>query len=152
LGEKLIERLKGHKRIALDTPVLIYHVEGVEPYASLTAALFDWAGREGISLVLSFLIWTEMLVKPIADGKGEAVRRIEGFLREIPLAEWLPLDEAIAREAARIRGIYGLRTPDAIIAATAVVGGATALVTNDREMRKVEGEGIKVFVLEDFVR
>ena len=87
-----------------------------------------------------------------ADGKGEAVRRIKGFLRKIPWAEWLALDEAIAREAARIRGVYGLRTPDAIIAATAVVGGATALVTNDREMRKVEGEGIKVFVLEDFVR
>ena len=84
--EELIKTLKGHKRISLDTSVLIYHVEGVEPYVKLTTALLDWIGEEDVSLVLSPLIWTEMLTKPLAEGEMETAEKIEEFLMEIPKA------------------------------------------------------------------
>jgi predicted nucleic acid-binding protein len=40
--------------------------------------------------------------------------------------------------AAEIRARYGLRTPDAIMIATAIESGATLAVTNDDAWRKVE--------------
>ena len=130
---------------------MIYHVEGIQPYSALTAALFDWAGDMGISLVLSTLIWTEMLAKPFKEGNQEAIGRVETFLRSIPKALWLPLDEEVAKEAARIRGVYNLRAPDAIVVATSLVGRATTLVTNDADMKRVGREGLKIFVLKEFV-
>jgi hypothetical protein len=40
-----------------------------------------------------------------------------------------PMDEVVAEEAARIRGTYNLKMPNAIIAATAVVHKADVLLT-----------------------
>jgi predicted nucleic acid-binding protein len=42
------------------------------------------------------------------------------------------LDAALARETARVRAASRLRTPDAIQVAAARLGGADAIVTNDR--------------------
>jgi len=58
----------------------------------------------------------------------------------------------IAREAARIRALAGLRTPDALIIATAVVTTADILVTNDRSWRtdaETVAPGLRVCVLSD---
>ena len=42
----------------------------------------------------------------------------------------VPLDEALARETARVRAITGLRTPDATQVATARLAGADAIATD----------------------
>ena len=149
--EKFLQEARRHSRISLDTVVLIYHVEDVRPYSSLTTALLDWIGEAEISLVLSTLIWTEMLVKPFQMRDEARAEQIEDFLRSIPKAVWIPPDEEIAREAARLRGTYGLKTPDAIIVATSLKGGASLLVTNDEDLKKVERERLRVVILDEWL-
>ncbi len=39
--------------------------------------------------------------------------------------------------AARMRALYGLKTPDALQAATAVRSGATAFITNDAGLKRM---------------
>ena len=45
----------------------------------------------------------------------------------------------LAESAARMRGKYGLKLPDAIQVASALAINAVALVTHDRDFAKVRG-------------
>lgn len=60
---------------------------------------------------------------------------ITTLLSMVTLVE-LPL--SVRNEAAHLRGITGLKLPDAIIAATALTLGAE-LLSNDRQMTRVPG-------------
>ena len=51
----------------------------------------------------------------------------------------VPVNAAIADEAARIRRETGLKLPDALIAATALLQTATLVTANGRDFRRVPG-------------
>ena len=60
----------------------------------------------------------------------------------------LPITQDILREAARLRAqIGGLKTPDAIHAATAILHGCALFVTNDTGFKRVPG--LPLTVLDD---
>lgn len=94
---------------------------------------------------------TELLVKPFASGQSERVAVLERFVHSLPHALWIPPHYEIAKQAARVRGQYGLRTPDALLVATALVEKADAFLTNDNRLRKLKAEGIVVVILDDYV-
>ncbi|WP_374121361.1 type II toxin-antitoxin system VapC family toxin [Paenibacillus sp. LHD-117] len=52
----------------------------------------------------------------------------------------VPVDNSVAEQAAFLRGKYGLRTPDAIVVASAIVSQAEVLVfvTYDLRLEQVE--------------
>lgn len=52
------------------------------------------------------------------------------------------VDAAVANEAARIRREHGLKMPDALIAATALVQSATLVTANSRDFRRVPALGL----------
>jgi predicted nucleic acid-binding protein len=54
----------------------------------------------------------------------------------------------VARRAAQLRARHRLRPADALQAATALVGGATALVTNDRSLARL-APALDVVILDD---
>jgi predicted nucleic acid-binding protein len=58
-----------------------------------------------------------------------------------------PLDSATAVRAAELRAAYGVRVPDALHLATAVVSGAEIFITNDRGLKRVKG--IEVYDLKE---
>jgi len=60
------------------------------------------------------------------------VATAEGFLRHFADIEIVEVSYDIARETARLRATTGIRTPDAIILATALVTKVDQVVTNDR--------------------
>jgi len=56
----------------------------------------------------------------------------------------------IARKASDLRAAVGIKAPDAIQIATAIVHGATAFLTNDRIFEKVKE--IDVLTLDKFLK
>jgi predicted nucleic acid-binding protein len=70
-------------------------------------------------------------------------------LTAFPNLRLVPADAAICRTAARLRAAQrSLRLPDAIHLATALEQGATAFVTNDRDLRPPPGlEVIRISTL-----
>lgn len=74
-------------------------------------------------------------------------RTLKRVLENFPNLDIQDLTPGIATEAARLRARFGLRSPDAIHAATALAAGAGHLVTNDRDFLKVE-PGVEVLLLE----
>ena len=65
----------------------------------------------------------------------------------------VPVSSAIADKAAELRARYGIRTPDAIQIATALQGGSSIFLTNDRNLKKIhEIEVITLYDIEKGIK
>jgi predicted nucleic acid-binding protein len=146
------KELKKLKKVGLDSSILIYHLEDLEPYANLTENIFAAVAEGFLSAVLSTVSVTELLVQPFAAGQRDRIVAFERFLFSLPNMELKSPDYPIAREAARLRSKYKLRTPDALLLATSINEKADAFITNDARLRTLKAEGLAIMVLDDFLR
>jgi len=126
--------------VCLDAVVLIYHLEGLSPYVHLTSALIDLLAGARIRAMVSTVTVTEMLTRPYALGASHEARQVEEFLAGLPGTVVCPVDYEVARLGAELRGQYRLRTPDALVFATAVHHGAGALLTNEAGFTRAAGQ------------
>jgi len=131
--------LRRHRRIALDTSVFIYQLENHPRYVGLTDRVFSWLEQLAGRGVTSTITMTELLVQPYRDGDQRRVDEFYGLLSTYPNLDWVDPSLEIADIAARIRATHGLRTPDALQAATAVQATASGLITNDPVFAPVTG-------------
>lgn len=146
------KELKKLKKVGLDSSILIYHLEDLEPYANLTENIFAAVAEGFLSAVLSTVSVTELLVQPFAAGQEDRIVAFERFLFSLPNTELKSPDYSIAREAARLRSKYKLRTPDALLLATSINEKEDAFITNDGRLRTLKAEGLVILVLDDFLR
>jgi predicted nucleic acid-binding protein len=130
--------LRRHRRIALDTSVFIYQVEANTRYLELTASIFTWLEGPGHAAVTSTITMTELLVPAYRGGERQQASGFYALLTTYPNLDWLAPSLEIADMAARIRAAHGLKTPEALQAATAVHARATGLITNDPVFEKLE--------------
>jgi predicted nucleic acid-binding protein len=131
--------LTKHRRIALDSNVFIYEVEAHPRYLPLTRFIFSWLEQPNSRAMTSTITMTELLVQPYKSANSSRVSDYYSLLATYPNLQWVPPDLEIANWAARLRALHGLKTPDALQAATAIVGRATALITNDAALERVGG-------------
>jgi predicted nucleic acid-binding protein len=129
--------LRIHNRVAIDTSIFIYFVEGNLKYLALTSEIMEWLENPAHSAVTSTLTMTEVLTKPFADHDIIRVDQYYGLLSTYPNLEWIAPDLQITALAAEYRAQYRMRTPDAIQAATAVRAVAQGFVSNDPVFKRV---------------
>ena len=144
--------LKKLKKAGLDSSILIYHLEDLEPYANLTENIFAAVAEGSLIAVLSTVSVTELLVQPFTAGQQDRIAALERFLFSLPNTELKSPDYLIAREAARLRSKYRIRTPDALLMATSIIEKADAFITNDARLRTLRAEGIIILILDDFLQ
>lgn len=143
----LASALAGHRVIALDTSVWIYHFEGSAAYGHAADSVLEAVAQGRVGALASELLLLELLVAPLKKGAQDVADEIELMLLHFPNLQLAPITRAVLGRAAEIRARYGLRTPDAIMLATTVEFGATLAVTNDAAWRKVKG--IEILLLRD---
>lgn len=138
--------------LLIDTSVVLAYLTGTEPTSPLATRLFDSLIATGRNpAALSTVTVQEILVRPFRRGSA-AVATAEGFLRHFAEIRIVDVGYEIAREAARIRSVTGLRTPDALIIATAVVTAADVILTNDLSWQAAidaAGAGLRMHRLAD---
>jgi len=122
----------------LDTSVWIYHFEGSAAYGRAADSVLEAVTEGKIEAVASELVLLELLVAPLKTGAQDVADEIELTLLHFPNLQLAPVTRAVLVRAAEIRARYGLRTPDAIMLATAVESGATLAVTNDNAWQKMK--------------
>lgn len=120
-----------------DANIALYTVNGHPVYAPLCEPLWMAAQSGAVEVVSSELTLLEILVGPLKAG-DTAKATFSADLWNRPGASLLPITQDILREAARLRAtIPGLKTPDALHTATALLHGCTLFVTNDTGFRRV---------------
>jgi predicted nucleic acid-binding protein len=107
-------------------------------YLAYTDIIFSWLEAPESRAITSTITMTELLVLPYRDGDEQLADDFYGLLSTYPNLDWIAPNLEIAELAARIRGLYRLRTPDALQAATAAHSQATGLITNDAVFERVE--------------
>ena len=139
--------LKRHRKIGIDTSTFIYQVEGNPKYVDVVDPVFAWLELQNNSAVTSTVTMLELLVRPYQDSDIRRVNEFYALLSTYPNLQWVPPTLEIADTAAQLRAERRLKTPDALQAATALVAGATAFLTNDAVFRRVFG--LELLVLDE---
>jgi predicted nucleic acid-binding protein len=123
--------------VYVDANAVIYAVEKIEPYHSLLAPLWLAAQAGQLLIVTSELTWLETLTKPLREANAVLEGLFRAFLTSAEV-RLVPVNLGLWEDAARLRGL-GLKTPDALHAATAIATGCVLCVTNDTAFRRVPG-------------
>jgi predicted nucleic acid-binding protein len=100
-------------------------------YGASTTALLEVRDSR---LLLPIVAYAEVMVGAIRAGTRRR-REVEGRLRRSFNLE--PVSVEIAARASEVRSRYALPLPDALVLATGLELGATAILTGDRRWRKV---------------
>ncbi|MDE2839617.1 MAG: type II toxin-antitoxin system VapC family toxin [Chloroflexota bacterium] len=132
----------------LDISAIIYSVERNEPYFTLLAPVWRQAEAGQLTVVCSEMVIAETLVKPLREGHAE----LEAAFRAVfaaPEVQLVPATRQVWEDAARIRVASGLKTPDALHAATALRSGCALFITNDTDFRRVRN--LPIVVLDDLL-
>lgn len=126
--------------VALDTVALVYFLEHHPAHYDAARHLLGRIEEGELTGILSSLVFAELLVPAYRAGDTRRAESVQRVLASFPHLAVLDLTPEISAGAARLRARYGLRTPDAIHASTALQAGANAIVTNDRDLLKVSSE------------
>lgn len=127
--------------VFLDASALIYLVEGAEPFATRTRTeLGRLVKRYGVvGTALSRLSWLECRVLPSRRNDLATLALYDRFFA-LPDVSWIGLSRDVVELATAIRVKYGLRTPDALQAASCLqLGPEHLFLTGDRSFSKVSG-------------
>jgi predicted nucleic acid-binding protein len=125
-------------KIALDSNVLIYFLEDIEPYADEVEELLDSFMKGQKTGIISTVSIAEVLTGFYASDDEERSINAKKFLEDLTQGgfEISHLTFEIADLAAQLRAKRGGRLPDALIVATAIKGGAQAIYSQDEDLMR----------------
>ena len=129
-----------------DASALIYLIEGKEPFGSRVRETLAAADRQhpGLGAAVSRLTWLECRVGPMKADHRALLAAYDAFFAQ-PDLEWVELSKNVVELAAVIRVRHGLRTPDALQAASCLQFAADHLfLTDDTAFERVAGLNVQV--------
>lgn len=132
------------RSLAFDTSAWIHWIEEHPGYLPELETLFAGVYEGRIVAVSSVLVLLEVLTGARLRGDDMLGRRYESIFSDTRNVILLDVSPAIARDAARLRAVYRVATPDAIHLATAIGAEAAAFVTTDRRLARVKEIPIRV--------
>jgi predicted nucleic acid-binding protein len=130
--------------VYVDTSAVIYRVERIEPYLTVSLPLWDALDAGTQPVATSELTLLEVLVKPLRAGNTTLAALYRNVLLSTTGLTCLPVSRDVLESAANLRAAHALKTPDAIHAAAALRAGCVMFVTNDSTFRRVSGLNVEV--------
>lgn len=122
--------------LLVDSAPIIYTLEANERYAQRFAPMFERHAMGELVLAVTTITIAEVLSGPLKAGEEALAMRYRAVLDAWQVVDFT---SDIAESAARLRGSYRLKLPDAIQLASALAINAHALVTHDRDFAQVRG-------------
>lgn len=130
----------------LDASALIYLIEGSEPFAGRVRGEIARLARKhaDLEIAVSRLAWLECRVRPARESDLQTLAGYDAFF-ERPDLHWVELTRDVIELATAIRAKHGLRTPDALHAASCIhLGQSHVFLTGDAAFRNVDGLNARI--------
>ena len=136
-------------RIYLDSCVIIYLVEGRQPFERRVAARLAQLRIGTTPLVLtSRLSRLECRTRPLREGNTALLADYETFFAPADL-RLIEISAAVVERATDLRARYGFKTPDALHLATAIEERADLFLTGDGALARCAEIQVEVLVPDD---
>jgi predicted nucleic acid-binding protein len=149
VATSLADELPQGAQVAVDTNIFIYYVEANQEYLGAVVPLFRRIDEGSVVVHVSAITLTELLIKPIRENRTDLADQYREYLTDSENVVCHGLDQVLADKAGVLGGRYGLRTPDAIICATALRANCAYMITNDDKFDRVPG--IRTLKVSDYV-
>ena len=130
----------------LDANIIIYQVEAVEPFnRQVFATVQELVARHpDAGFAVSRLSMLECLVRPLREQNTAEIDRYRAFFASAGL-QMVEVSSQVIETATLLRARHGLRTPDAIQAASALsVKVPVTFLTGDKQFTKVPGLNVRL--------
>ena len=130
--------------IYVDSGIILRLVEGIAAIRAPIETRLRALRSPGIIVVTSRLAMLECRCKPLRSNDRDVLALYDAWFasREVAIRE---VDAAVVERATDIRAQFGLKTPDAIHAATALLSGSSAFWTTDRTFQKIAALAVELF-------
>lgn len=125
-------------KIALDTNILIYFLEGIEPQASKTEKILNKFTKTDNEGIVSTVTVAEVLTGFYMVGDPNKALKVKKLLNDLTLNKFkiIPVTFEIADLAANLRAKRGGKLPDSLIVATAINQSADIVYSEDRDLQR----------------
>ncbi|MGA3061390.1 MAG: PIN domain-containing protein [Candidatus Bathyarchaeia archaeon] len=133
---------KATMKTALDTNILIYYLEGIEPQASKVGKILDGFMKSENDGLISTITVAEILTGFYVAEDISRATKVKKLLNDLTINSFkiLPVTFEIADLAANLRAKKGGRLPDALIVATAINQKADMIYSQDKELQRFNKE------------
>lgn len=132
----------------VDTAPFIYFVEQNPLYVDQMREIFTYTDQGVVHILTSVITLTETLTIPFKLRDTVLENTYRELFEDTENITLVPVNQAIAEQAAKLRAIYNLKTPDALQIATAIETGCDAFLTNDKGLKRIVE--LSVLILEEF--
>jgi len=141
------EYLSGISRLFLDTAPVIYYVEAHPLYLPKVEKIFELIDEGLLTAVTSPVTLSECLILPYRLNSEELEEKFSGLIVSGTNMMFMPIDDSIAKQAARLRVKYNLSLTDAMQIAAALASGCDAFLTNDIALKRVRE--LKILIIHE---
>jgi predicted nucleic acid-binding protein len=135
---KGLRSLKGG-RVYFDVNPIIYFIEQNTDFVEVVTPLFEMLGEGAILAYTSEFSLTEILIKPIRDGRADVIQAHKELLLDPELFTLTKANRETFLTAAQLGAKAGMRTPDAIHFASAMENQCQFFITNDKKINSQAG-------------
>lgn len=133
----LTAALEGSARLAFDTNSCIYYLRAERSRGVLVRELIYGARRGLWNVSLSGIVYLELLVRPYRSRDEQELLKVRQLALFTDGFDVTPLTSALVELGAHVRAETALKTPDALILASAIVAGCDVLIGNDKRFARI---------------
>jgi predicted nucleic acid-binding protein len=134
----VLEKRIAGKKILVDTNIIIYLTDIVQPYEPLSRFIFEMIERGDASAVLSIVSITEVMQGPIRKGHYQNAQDVKNYLLSFPNIFCQEITTDVLEYIGRNNLIEWskLRAADSLIIASGLEQGVDLFVSNDDHFKK----------------
>lgn len=144
---KIEDALTGVQCLHIETAPLIYFVEQNPSYVDRMRFIFQLLQAGNFHAVSSVITLAEVLAHPLCLNRHDLEKVYLTLLTRSKYFKLIPVSQTIAREAANLRALDNLKTPDALQPATALESQCDTFLTNDKGLMRVTS--LKIILIDD---
>jgi len=143
------EYLSGIRHLFLDTAPVIYYVEAHPLYLPKIEKLFEYIDKGLVTAVTSPITLSECLILPYRLNSPEFAEKFSRLIISGNNTLFMPIDDSMAKQSAKLRVRYNLSLTDAMQFAVALAAECEAFLTNDIALKRVQE--LKILVIDEMV-
>lgn len=138
IDTKTLKKSVHGKKVLIDSNIIIYLTEKIEPYYQLSRELFAMVEEGNSSAVISILSVSEVMQGPLRAGKTDIAMAVKNYLINFPNTTC----QQISSEVLDLVGWddrvswKSLRTADSLIVASGLQAQADLFISNDSHFLK----------------